>query len=349
MKIGCWQLAIIISACLVCQVVSADDAELATQVSVATGKISQTTLRRYVLAYGVVEPEIKGHAASAKIAAPSAGIIAQSQCEEGQTVKKGALLFELDSRAVDALLTKAQVAVQFADKNFVRKQSLNASENISRKLYEDAEQALQAARADLRNIQMQRELLRITAPLAGTVTVCHFKVGEAVTPSVPLVEIIDLQRLNISIRVPSMEAIAVRLTQPVDINASDIVSNNDTSEHGQVTFIGSQVDPLTDTLLVRASLPSDSLLRAGQLVSVRIRVEERVNRLAVPIDSVVIKDDTAYIGLVNGDRAKQQVVKVGLRDGDLIEIQADGLQEGMTIVTKGVYSLPAETQIRVLP
>jgi len=115
-----------------------------------------------------------------------------------------------------------------------------------------------------------------------------------------------------------------------------------------LTFIGPQVDPLTDTVLVRASLNHDSGLRTGQFVSVRILVEERPDCLAAPIESVVTRDGASVIAVVEGENAKLKGINPGLRDGNLIEVSGEGLQEGLTIVTQGVYGLPPKTRIRVL-
>lgn len=335
----------LLTACIVWRAaVSADEPEPATEVAVQTGKIIKTTLHRYVMAYGTVEPEpaTSGKpAASSKIAAPMMGILTQIYCEEGQQVKKGDLLFELDTRSADALIAKAEVAVEFAQKNFARKQQLNATDNISRKLYDEAEQLLQNARKDLLNAKTQKDLLQIKAPLSGTVAVIHFRVGEAVSLNTVLADLIDLDRLDIAIHVPSQEAASLRLGQSVEISTGSI-------QPGKLAFISPQVDPLTDTVLVRATLNKDSGLRPGQFVSVRIVVEERPERLAVPIESVVTRDGDSMIAVVEGDSAKQKVIKPGLRDGNLIEISGEGLQEGMTIVTQGVYGLPPETRIRVL-
>lgn len=326
----------------------AEEPELSTEVAVQTGKITKATLHRYVMAYGTVEPEPATGGkppASSKIAAPMMGIITQIHCEEGQQVKKGDLLFELDTRSADAWIAKAEVAVEFAQKNFARKQQLSSTDNISRKLYDEAEQLLQTARKDLLNVKIQRELLQIKAPLSGTVAIIHFKIGEAVSLNTIMADLIDLERLDIAIRVPSQEAAALRLGQSVDISTA---STAPPIQRRTVIFIGPQVDPLTDTVLVRASLNNDSGLRPGQLINVRIVVEERLERLAVPIESVVTRDGASVIAVVEGDSAKQKVIKPGLRDGNLIEISGEGLQEGMTIVTQGVYGLPPETRIRVL-
>jgi membrane fusion protein (multidrug efflux system) len=336
-------------------VVSAEEPEFTTEVAVQTGKIVKTTLRRFVSAYGLVEPEpARGGKppASSKIAVPLTGLLTQIHCEEGQQVKKGDLLFELDTRSSDALIAKAEVAAKFAQKNFARKQQLNTTDNVSRKLYDEAEQLLQSARKDLLNAQTQRELLKIKAPLSGTVAATHFKIGEAVNLNTVLADLIDLDRLNIAVRVPSLEAAGIRLRQPVEmvVGSTPTTTRLDAPpvQRGTVIFIGAQVDPLTDTVLVRASVQADSGLRPGQFVSVRILVEERRERLAVPIETVVNREGSSVIAVVEGDSAQQKVIKPGLRDGNFIEVEGEALSEGMTIVTQGAYGLPAKTRIRVI-
>jgi membrane fusion protein (multidrug efflux system) len=357
MKSGLWLKIALLPICIIWwnTVVWAEEPELTTEVAVQTARIIRTTLHRYVLAYGIVEPEpaMNGKpAASSKIAAPLTGLLTQIHCEEGQRVKKGDLLFELDTRSADALIAKAEVAVEFAQKNFARKQQLSTTDNISRKLYDEAELLLQTARKDLLNAKTQRELLLIKAPLSGTVAAIHFKMGEAVSLATVLADLIDLDRLDIAIRLPSSEASSIHLKQPVEISAGSSPSTNRTDlmpiQRGSVIFIGAQVDPLTDTVLVRATLSTGSGLRPGQFVNVRIIVEQRTDRLTVPIDSVLTKEGVSLIAVVEGDKAKQQAIKPGLRDGNLIEVDGEGLHEGMTIVTQGVYGLPPETRIRVI-
>ena len=58
-------------------------------------------------------------------------------------------------------------------------------------------------------------------------------------------------------------------------------------------------------------------------------------------------DDQLVIYVVEGDKAVQMRVKTGLRDGNLIEVEAEGLKEGDTIVTVGGYGLPKETKVKI--
>ena len=107
-------------------------------------------------------------------------------------------------------------------------------------------------------------------------------------------------------------------------------------------------DPATDTVVVRASLPRQSILRPGQFVSARIQYDEHRDRLAVPIDSVVTDANGkgAFIAIVAENTATKHPVKVGLKDNGLAEIDASDLKEGTAIVASGAYGLPEKTRIK---
>jgi RND family efflux transporter MFP subunit len=323
------------------------EAKVETDVAVHVGKIARTTLRAYVTAYGMVEPEPPGErsAASARVAPSVPGVVTAVQCAEGQRVEKGAMLFQLDSRAADVVVEKARKAVEFAKKNFARQNKLMEVEGTSQKLLLDSEQALSAARNDLAAAQTQQALLRVGAPLSGTVTRLNVKPGEAVDLTTVLAELADLDRLVVSANVPSAELAPLKSGQPVEV----LPDKSAEPLSGSLNFISPQVDVKTGTADVRVSLPARSGLRPGQFVTLRIVSGERRDCLAVPVESVVKNSEGGtVIALVQGDRAVQKPVKAGLRDGDWVEVEADGLQADMPVVTAGAYALPKETKIRKL-
>jgi len=92
-----------------------------TEVAVQVAKVVRATLTHAVTAYGSVEPEPAGKdlpPASVKLSPAIPGIVAEIHGVEGQAVKKGEVLFKLDSRAVDAARLKAEQAVEFATTTF---------------------------------------------------------------------------------------------------------------------------------------------------------------------------------------------------------------------------------------
>ena len=332
------------------------EAEVATDVAVRVGKITRATLHRYVVAYGSVEPQPAtggSPAASARVSTPVPGIVAKVNGIEGQRVDKGTTLVQLDSRVADVAVERARQALQFAEVNFERQKKLQPGEGTSQKLYQEAEQQVTTARNDLANAETQRALLTIQAPMSGTIVPLAAKPGDAVDSSTVLAEMIDLDRLVVSASIRSVEAPLLKLGQAVELSAGGTatgsVEGEPTSPAGVVTFIGAGVDARTDTVLARVSVPRGSHLRPGQFVTMRVVCEERRDRLVVPETSVMTDTEgTSLIATVEGDRATKHPVKLGLRERGLVEIEGEGLKEGMTVVTVGVYGLPKETKIRVI-
>ena len=311
-----------------------EEAKVETVVPVHVGKIVSTTLRGLVTAYGVVAPAPAGTqpAASARLMPAVAGVVTAVKCIEGQRAEHGAVLFQLDSRIVD-------VAVAFAEKNFERQKTLLASGGASQKTLLEAEQQLRAAQA-------QRELLEVRAPLAGVVTRLTAKPGEAVDLTTTLAELVDLDRLVVSASVPGFELAALK----PGLVAEVLVDAEAKPVAGTLEFISPLVDAKTGTADVRVALPGGSGLRPGQLVTLRLVSAEHKGCLAVPEESVLKDADSGgnLIVLVQGEKASQKQVKTGLRDGGLVEVEGEGLKEGLTVVTVGAYGLPKETKIKIV-
>ena len=324
-------------------------------VAVHVAPIVRTTIHGYIETWGTVEPQPATERlppASARVAAPVAGILAQVLCAEGQRVPKGAMLFRLDSRVVDVAVTKAKQSLQFAERAFERQKQLGAGEATSQKVYQEAEQNLVAAHNELANVQTQRALLDIEAPLAGTLVRVSGRPGDAIDLSTVLAEIIDLDRLVVSTSVRSADIARVRTGLPVTLTArgspSDASAPAPDTHRGTVVFIGAAVDGKNDTVTVRVSVPAGAALRPGQFVDARILVEERRDRLAVPVEGLVSEGGSSAIALVEGDKAVKRPVKAGLREGNLVEVEGEGLKEGMIVVAAGAYGLPKESRIRVI-
>ncbi len=318
---------------------------IVTDVAVHVGKVVRATLHRYVTAYGTVEPEPPGDgrpAAGAYLSAPVGGILSDIRCTEGRAVEQGTVLFRLDTRLAEVAVVKAEKALAFAELTYERQKKLLAADGTSEKTFQEAELQLTTARNELAAARTELSLLEIKAPLAGTVVRINARLGQSVEPNTVLAEVIALERLVLAAQVPSREAGLLKAGQPVDFGAGSDVA-------GKVVVVGKDIDPKTDTVLVRASIPAAAGFRPGQFLSIRIVSEERRDVLAVPEESVVTGPDGATVlMMVEGDRAVPKPVKVGLRDGGLAEVESEGLKEGLVIVTTDAYNITGETKIHII-
>jgi membrane fusion protein (multidrug efflux system) len=403
-----------------------DAAEVMPLPSVKLGKITRATVRRYVEGYGTVEaqPSQAGiPAASARVASPVAGLLAEVLCSQGQRVEKGALLFQLDERSARAEEEKASAAVgsaqasldklksfprpdqikvaemqvdrarqsfEFSQKKHARQVQLAADQLASEKTLQEAALELAGARNDLAiaekqllllqstptkeevaeaqgkvveaqkslaAAQVQRSLLKIQAPLSGTVVRARVNAGEAVDLATILAEIVDLDRLVVEGLIPSPSLRSVAIGMDVEFLRGGEESkapaqgapDKQAALRGKIIFVGLDVDRKTDTGFVRVALPAKAGIAPGQFVRLRIIAEEHKDHLVVPRDSVVqtAEGKPCIVGFL-GEKAVQKEVRVGLREGDLIEIEGDEVDEGDVIVTQGAYGLPGEAKVRIL-
>ena len=321
--------------------------ETTADMAVHVGKISRATLHRFVTAYGAVEPEPAGAGripADAEVAYPVAGVVAHIDCHEGQKVAKGTVLFRLDSRVADVAYEKARKAVAFAEENFERQKKLLPVEGTSKKSYLESEQQLNAARSEFAAAETDLALLKVQAPLAGTVVKINIEPGEAVELNTVLATIIDLDRLVAAVSVPSREAVLLKVGQSAQFEIGGAAS-------GLVVYIGSKIDDKTDTLPVRISIPASRGFHPGLFLSVRIICEEHANCLAVP-EAAAISDsvgsESGVIVLVEDNKAVRKPVKIGFREAGLVEVVGEGLKEGLVIVTEDAYAVPGDTKIHII-
>jgi membrane fusion protein (multidrug efflux system) len=325
-----------------------DEAKVSTEVTVQVAKVTRVTLRAHVEAYGTVEPEPAGGgkpAGGARLAAPVASVVLAVPAKEGERVEAGALIVLLDDRVAVAATEKATHMVEFAQQVVERQNKLKAIAGTSEKTFQEAAQQLAAARGELAAAQAQLSLVHLTSPLAGTISRINVQPGQAVDLNTTVAEVVDLSRLTLTAGVPGSEASALKVGQMAEIFTE---SSDKPVANGSVSFVSPSLDAKTGTALVRVSIPKDASLRPGQFARVRIVSEERAGRLAVPVESVVTDvEGHSVLAVVKGDKAARTPVKLGVRDGGLVEVETEGLNEGDMVVTVGAYGLPKETKVKI--
>ena len=351
---SCW-LRLSCLAALLASLVSLraeEEAKAETVVSVAVANVVRTTLYSYVTAYGTVETAPVGGpgepAGGARLAAAASGLVISVPGVEGSRVERDAVVVQLDARAADAAVLRAQAAVVAAEKSRARQIQLQAADGTSERALQEAEERLAAARGELAAAQLQQSQLAVRAPLSGTLARLQVKPGEWLNAGQEVGEIVDLGRLIVSVQVPTAEAAAIRSGQSATL-FTRIGETEKPIAEATVNFISAQVSGNSNAVSVRLALPRQSAVRPGQFLAARIVIEEHAGRLAVPRECVYTDHDgQSTLSIVQGEVARQKTVKVGLRDGPLVEVEGDGITEGATVVTLGSYALPKETKVRVL-
>jgi membrane fusion protein, multidrug efflux system len=142
----------------------------------------------------------------ARLAAPITGIVIAMHVVEGQSVKAGEVVVELDDRIAQAAVDKARHALAFARQVADRQGRLITFGGTTLQAKQEAEQRLAAAQAELNAATAATAQVRLASPLDGTVARVNVQPGQTVDLNTVVAEIIDLRRLVATVNVPADEA-----------------------------------------------------------------------------------------------------------------------------------------------
>jgi membrane fusion protein (multidrug efflux system) len=203
---------------------------------------------------------------SVVVTADVTGRITKINFEDGGTVNKGTVLVLLDDEEERASLAAAQANLTTQQAQYNRLLDLARQKSAAQTTVEAQENILKTAEAELEIARARLGDRRIEAPFAGQVGIRRVSPGALVSPGAEIVTLDDLRLIKLDFSVP--ETFLSLLRQGLDIEAQSI-AYPDKLFRGKVTAIGSRVDPVTRTVIVRAELPNAvGLLRPGMLMTV---------------------------------------------------------------------------------
>lgn len=288
------------------------------------------------------------------------GQLVSAAFKEGDFVKKGDLLFQLDPRPFQAALEQA-VATQnkdaaqaaAADHDAQRYAALVAQGAVSRS---QADQYLANAKAmaatvaaDRANVDAARLNLvyaQIRSPIDGKTGAIAIQPGNIVPAngSSPLVTITQVQPIKVSFNLPQSDLPQIQEQMNKNLLTATIKVHDGAGPdlHAPVTFVGNAVSDQTGTIEMRATYPnSDGVLVPGQLVDVNIALKSLPKATVVPHDAVTMGPDGPFVYLVTKDnRADMRPVKVLYDDGAHAAV-AGRVKPGDRVVIEG--------QLRLVP
>ena len=300
-----------------------------------------------VKATGVVKPRV---GAEVRVGSRVSGVLTRLHVRVGDTVERGQLLAEIDSRELMARRREAEAALALAGANLdwaaadlARKRELHGggllapSElELAGRAHAVAEQQAAQARAALDSASAQLGYARVTAPIAGIVASVSTQEGETVAASFAaptFVTLIDLSRLEVWAYVDETDIGRVAPGQPASFTVDTYGEERFT---GEVTAVLPQAEIRDNVVnyvtVVRFAPPQQQrVLRPEMTATVRIELPARRGALALPLRALRREGGRAYVLLpdAGGDTAEpvRRWVRTGERDDTHVEI-VDGLADG---------------------
>jgi membrane fusion protein (multidrug efflux system) len=272
---------------------------------------------------------------SVDVTSKTSNTVTAIRFEEGDRVRKGEILVELDGAEVRASLAEAEAALAESENQFKRSRDLFTSKALSESQLDLIEATLKAnqARVDVAKARLADTIIR--ASFDGNVGFRRVSVGSLVGPGTVITTLDDATLIKLDFTVAETYIHALQKNLPVIAATAGLPGREFL---GKVTHLDSRVDPVTRSIAVRAELPNPKgELRPGMFMTVRLQGEV-APALLVPEGAIVPEQGHTYVFVVENGVAQRREVKLGKRRPGEVEI-VDGLKEHERVVTEGTQNL----------
>jgi membrane fusion protein, multidrug efflux system len=346
--------ALLISAC-------AGEADKApgpeTPLAVRVGPENVVTVSRDVIVVGpIISGEIRAER-EATVRAEIGGSMTQVSVEEGQAVRKGALLGRIETRTLDDVRQSATSSLRSAEnqvavarremertETLVKAGALAARDlDVARNNVTAAEAQVADAKSRLASAERQLGDTVLRAPINGIVSRRAVDAGDVVSIGTELFTIIDPSSMRLEASVPSDDLQRLKVGQTVEFS----VRGYEQRFEGRIERIAPQADPTTRQVPIYVSIPNDGgRLVAGLFAEGRV-VGERAEGLVVPANAVNTQA-SPWVLRVTGDRTERVDVTLGLRDPRTERVQiASGVNEGDALLRGAAQGITPGTPVAV--
>ena len=292
------------------------------------------------------------------------GQITEVNFQEGQDVKQGELLIQIDPRPYQVALEQAQANLQRdeaqltnAKVQYERMKALYAGGVIAKQDLDTQEASfgqyegtIAADKAAIDNAKLNLAYTRITSPINGRIGLRQVDIGNYVTAASgsSMVVITQMHPISIVFTLPEDQLQAVRERMQKGTLQVDVYSRDDQTKRstGKLLTIDNQIDPTTGTAKFKAVFENpDNSLWPNQFVNVHLLLETRKDAITAPVSAIQRGPQGTFVYLVDNNNTVQvRPVQLALTQGNTVVI-ASGLQAGERVVTDGQEKLQAGSRV----
>jgi membrane fusion protein (multidrug efflux system) len=280
---------------------------------------------------------------SVDITAKTSNLVTVVRFTEGQQVRRGDVLIEMDGQQARADLAIAEAALKESASQYHRSRELYTTKVLSDAQLEQIEAAFKSNEARVASARARLADTIIRAPFPGRVGLRRISVGALVNPGAVMTTLDDTSTMKLDFTIPETYLAAVAPGLEIAARSPAYPGQSFT---GKVSSVDSRVDPDTRSVMVRAIVPNAAGdLKPGMFLTVHMTRSES-DVLLVPEESLVPEQGDAFVYVVKDGKASKRLVHTGQRRVGAVQI-LDGLAAGEFVVTEGTQKLRDGASVQV--
>lgn len=266
---------------------------------------------------------------------PVAGYVFEIFFEEGQAVKKGDLLLEIDNRTWTARKKGLEARLISAKSEFDRQKQLLKIDGVSQQDVEQSEAEVDNIAAQIEELDVMIDLSHIRAPFDGRLGMRNFSPGAYLSQGEVVTHLVQNDQLKIDFSVPAKYAGLINIGQDVTVISS---ANGDTAL-AQLYAVEPMINTVSRSLQARALLKKHNTgFLPGDFVQIILGVERYEDALLVPARAVIPELNAQVVYVYADGKAERRKITAGTRTRDRVQVLS-GLSEGDIVITTGLMEV----------
>ena len=311
-----------------------DTTKISKVTAVSVTEAKEEVFNHYLEVQGKVDGED-----NIAVSAQMPGVITAVNVKEGDAVRKGQVLAQIDNSVMQQQIASTKQQLDFATNLYNKQKSLWDQQIGSEVQYLTAKNNKENLEKAISTLNDQLDMTRIKSPINGSVEEVNLKVGQMASPGLPAVRVVNFSNAKIVAEIAEAYAPKVKIGNKVVVFFPDF----NTEVISQIRFTSKYINPINRTFISEVRLgPSAVQYRANMMAVVKINDYNNPKAFTVPVTLIREAQGGKYVYIANNENGKMVArrlpVTVGSTYNGLAEITA-GITTGQKIITTGFNSL----------
>lgn len=292
-------------------------------------EVAESSFKNYLVVQGRIDAE-----ENVQVNPEAPGIVTAVYARIGQNVGRGQVLAQIDDKVLRQNIAELQTQLELATTLFQRQKNLWDQKIGTEVQFLNAKTQKDAAERRISTLRSQISMYKIKSPISGTIDAMDLKVGQAVSPGMSGIRVINANNLKAKALVAESYAGRVNQGDDVQVILPDVPDTVTT----KISFAAKAIDLISRSFNVEIKLPSNRNYRPNMLAVLKIVDYKNDKALVIPVNAIQKAENGDYLFISENGKAKRVTIQVGKVSEGKAEILS-GLKAGDKVIIAGTEGL----------